>query len=142
MRNRRLHENENGMTLIEIIVVIILISLVFGVVARGVIGKGDEAKGRLNVVRMEKVKAAVERYRLEYNSYPEKLQDLLKASSDVKKSGKFFAPLIEEDETKDIFGFPLVYKTENGKRSFSLTSLGSDGVPGGEGAKQDVTVRP
>ena len=34
------------------------------------------------------------------------------------------------------------YKLENGGRSYVLLSYGADGVQGGEGANQDVTVRP
>ncbi len=142
MRVRSVLSSNRGMTLIEIIVVIILISLVFGVVAKGVIGKGDEAKARLNTVRMEKVKNAIEQYRFEFNTYPSSLQDLMSPNADVQKSGKFFQALISDEELSDVFGYPFVYKTENNGRSYSLTSLGSDGIPGGEGSKQDVTMRP
>lgn len=134
--------SSRGMTLVEIIVVIVLISLVFGIVARGVIGKGDTAKAKLNVVKMETLKNAIESYRFQYNSYPSSLNDLMSASPDVQKSGQIFTPLAKEEDLKDIWGVPYTYKTENNNRTYSLTSLGSDGVAGGEGAKQDVTLRP
>lgn len=130
------------MTLVEIIVVIVLISIIGGIVIQGVVGKGESAKARLNVVKMEKLKNAIESYRLEYNSYPSKLEDLVKVSPAVQKSGKLFVPLAEEEDLKDVWNFPFVYNTENNNRTYSITTLGSDGVEGGEGAKQDVTMRP
>ena len=131
-----------GMTLVEILAVIVLLSLIMAVVARGVVGKGESAKAKLNVVRMEKIKNALEQYRLEFNNYPGTLDNLIKPSSDIKKAGQLFTPFVEEKELADVWGFKYIYKTENDNRSYALSSLGSDGISGGDGAKQDVTMRP
>ena len=77
-----------------------------------------------------------------YNSYPSSLDDLVRPNSQIKQSGKLFSPIIKEDELKDMWGAKYVYKAENDGRSYSLTSLGSDGVQGGEGPDQDVTTKP
>lgn len=133
---------EKGLTLIEILVVIVLISLIAVVVGKNVIGQGNAARAELNVVKMEKLKSLLGQYRLKFNSYPKKLEDLIKANSDVKKSGKLFIAIATEDDILDVWGAPYTYKSENNGRSYALTSLGADGVTGGEGADQDVTVRP
>lgn len=142
MRKNSLLTNDRGMTLVEIIVVIVLISIIGGIVIQGVIGKGDSAKAKLNMVKMEKVKSAIETYRLEFNGYPSKLEDLVNRSAEVEKSGKLFTPLASDTDLNDVWNFPYIYKTENSNRTFTLSSLGSDGVEGGDGAKQDVTIRP
>ena len=134
--------DQRGMTLVEILVVIVLIALVMGVVAKGVISKGDTAKAKLNVVKMEKVKSALDQYRLEYNSYPSKLEDLVKPPTDTSGGEKLSAPFADEDDLKDIWKNPYIYHTENNNRSYTLKSLGSDGLDGGEGSKQDVTLTP
>lgn len=138
----KMEMNERGMTLIEILAVVVIIGLIFGVLATGIIGKSDAAKAKLNVVKMEKVKQALAQYKLQYNTYPSSLTGLVKAETDFSKSGQLFTPLAEESELKDVWDAPFMYKTENDKRSYELTSLGSDGIAGGEGAKTDVTVRP
>ena len=140
--NKKIIENQKGMTLVEILAVIVIIGLILGVVARGVIGKSDAAKAQLNVVKMEKVKQYLSQYKLQYNTYPSSLQGLVKAESDLSKSGQLFTPLAEESELKDVWGSPYLYKTENNNRSFELSSLGADGIAGGEGTNSDVTVRP
>ncbi len=134
--------NEKGMTLVELLVVIVLISLIAVVVGKNVIGQGDAAKAELNVVKMEKLKNLLGQYRLKYNSFPSSLNDLVKPNSDVGKSGKLFVPLAEEGDLNDIWGFPYVYSTESGGRSFTLSTLGADGVEGGEGPNQDVSIKP
>jgi general secretion pathway protein G len=135
-------KNNKGMTLVEILAVILLIGLIMTVVVKGVMGKSDSAKANLNTIKMEKVKQYLSQYRLQYNSYPSSLDGLVHASGDVQKSGQVFISLAEEDELTDVWGNPLLYKSENNGRSYSLTSLGSDGVQGGDGANTDITLRP
>ena len=131
-----------GMTLVEVLAVIVLIALIMGVVAKGIFGKGDEAKARLNVVKMENVQQALESYRLDFSKYPNSLNELITPSADVKQSGKLFIAKAKEDDLKDIWGFPYSYSAQNNGQSYTLKSLGSDGIEGGEGAKQDVVKRP
>ena len=133
--------NQRGMTLIEVLAVIVLIALIMGVVARGIFGKSDAAKAELNIVKMENVMRALETYRLKYNSYPSSLDDLIKPG-DKKLEGKIFMKLADEDELLDIWGFPYIYKAENNNRTYTLSSLGADGIEGGDSANSDVTKRP
>ncbi|NLF24276.1 MAG: prepilin-type N-terminal cleavage/methylation domain-containing protein [Deltaproteobacteria bacterium] len=137
-----MNRTEAGLTLVELLVVIVLIGLIVTVVSKNVIQQGDAAKAELNMVKMSNLKNQLGQYRLKFNAYPGKLDDLLKPNSEIEKSGKLFVPLAAEDDLNDVWGFPFVYKTENDGRSYTLSTLGSDGIEGGDGAKQDVTVRP
>jgi general secretion pathway protein G len=134
--------NEKGLTLVELLVVIVLIGLIAVVVSKNVVQQGDIAKAELNVVRMNKLKNSLGQFRLKFNSYPGKLDELINGSAETKNSGQIFMPLVDEEELKDVWGSPYIYKLENDGRMFSLKSLGSDGLDGGDGAKQDVTVKP
>ncbi|MBL7663190.1 type II secretion system protein GspG [bacterium] len=134
--------SSRGMTLVEIMVVIVLISLVFGIVAKGVFGKSDAAKVKLNATKMEKLKSDIELFRTEYGRYPGSLQELIKGSSEIQKSGKIFVALTDEDSLFDVYGTPYQYETQNNNRTFRLKSLGADGAEGGEGTNQDATVQP
>ena len=134
--------SEKGLTLVELLVVIVLISLIAVVVGKNVIGQGDAAKAELNLVRMEKIKNLLGQYRLKYNAYPSKLDDLVNGNADLKKSGKPFIALAVTEDLNDVWNFPYLYSQESDGRSFILSSYGSDGIEGGEGAKQDVSVKP
>ena len=134
--------NQKGLTLVEVIAVIILLGLIGTVVMKGVFGTAGQAKAQANMLHMEKVKQAISQYQFQFNHYPTALNDLVTANAEVKKSGQLFTPLLSEKDLKDVWGNPLTYKSESNGRSFALTSFGANGTPGGDGADQDVTLRP
>jgi general secretion pathway protein G len=135
-------ENQRGMTLVEILAVIVLLSLIMAVVIRQIAGKSEAAKARLNEAKISSVRSALQNYRLEYGVCPAKLEDLLSGGNETKGSGKVFIAMVKEDELKDIWVTPFIYEVQNNGRSYKLTSLGADGVPGGADVNQDVTVGP
>lgn len=140
MRDKHYLFSTRGMTLLEIMIVIILIALIMTVVGKGLIGQGDAAKGRLNAAKMEKLKQVIEGYKLQYNRYPTNLEDLIKKSSDLGSA--YFTSMADKDDFEDLWGGQYLYQTENNQRSFTLKSLGKDGIEGGEGPNQDITLKP
>jgi general secretion pathway protein G len=134
--------DESGLTLVELLVVVVLLGMIFTVIGSSVFSKGEAAKAELNLSRMQSLKQEISRYRLTFNSYPRGLQDLIKPNADVQRSGRLFSAIVKEEELVDLWGNPYLFRLENDGRSYSLTSYGSDGVPGGEGPGQDVSVRP
>lgn len=138
----RSKNSEAGMTLVELMAVIVILGLIIAVVARNIFSQADAAKARTNVIRMEKLRGALDLYRMEFGRYPGALGDLIRPNADVAQSGKLFMKYAEEDELKDVWNNDFIYRNEGDGRSFALTTLGSDGAPGGTDAKQDVTIRP
>jgi general secretion pathway protein G len=141
-RTSLLPSNEKGLTLVELLVVVVLLGLIFTVIGSNVFSKGEAAKAELNRTRMESIKQEISRFRLTFNSYPRSLEELVRPSSQMQQSGKLFSPIIKEDELLDMWGNKYIYRLENDGRTYTLTSLGSDGMPGGEGHAQDLTIRP
>jgi general secretion pathway protein G len=139
---KKYRKSERGMTLVELLVVIVIIGLMMAVLSKGLFAQKDKAQAQLNQTAMNKLQEVIEQYRLEFNTYPSALEDLVRPSGEVQQSGKPFFPLTAADALKDVWGNPFIYRAENNNRSYSLTSLGSDGIEGGDGAKQDITLRP
>ena len=132
-------KNEKGLTLVEIIAVIVIIGLIMGVVIPKVFKQGEKAKQELNMVKMRDVASALSLYRLKYNSYPNGIKDLV---SPPKKSGIIATKFIEDEQLNDLWGTPFDYQATNNKRSFVLRSFGADGVPGGDGENADLELTP
>jgi general secretion pathway protein G len=135
-------KNERGLTLVELLVVVVLLGLIFTVIGSNVFSKGEAAKAELNLSRMSSLTQEIARYRLTFNSYPRSLEDLIRPNAQVQQSGRLFSPILKEEELLDMWGNKYIYRLENDGRSYSLSSYGSDGMPGGEGHAQDVTKRP
>jgi len=75
-----------GMTLIEILVVLVLIGIVMGIVGGNFLGKGEKAKGDAAKIEINQIGQTLDLYKLEIGRYPttqEGLQALITAPSGV-----------------------------------------------------------
>ena len=118
------------MTLVEVLAVVVLLGIIGSVVISGIFGKAEKAKAKTNLLKMEKIRADLNRFRLENNTYPSSLEELVRSGD------------MDEKDTKDVWNTPYSYRVEGNGRSYVLTTLGADGQTGGDGAKADVQVTP
>ena len=130
-----------GMTLIEILVVIVLIGLVMGVLASNFIGKGEEAKRKLAKIEIDQIGQTLDLYKLETGRYPttqEGLQALIAAPSGVANwNGPYWK---KATVPKDPWGNDYKYASpaQNGG-PYEIMSYGADGKEGGEGPNKDIS---
>ena len=130
------------MTLVEVIAVIVLITLISLVVGKSVFTASSGAKAKLNVTKMESLRQSLGQYRLQFNQYPGRLEELIHASAEVKATGQLFTPFASEEDLKDIWGVDYLYTADKTGKTYLLKSLGADGAEGGEGENQDITKQP
>src|SRR5215471_6077941 len=82
-RTTSLHR-QLGMTLIEILVVLVLIGIVMGILGGNFIGRGEKAKADAAKIEIGQIGQALDLYKLEIGRYPsssEGLQALVTAPS-------------------------------------------------------------
>ena len=129
-----------GMTLIEILVVLVLIGIVMGVLGGNFIGKGEKAKGDAAKIEIGQIGQALDLYKLEIGKYPttqEGLQALITAPSGTDRwNGPYWK---NKAIPKDPWGNEYRYTAPGQHGPFDIVSLGADGKEGGEGADKDVT---
>ena len=73
---KRFLKNEQGMTLIEIMVVVAIIAGITGLIAVNVIGRRDKANIDLTKTQMENILNALDQYKLDNHTYPSNEQGL------------------------------------------------------------------
>jgi general secretion pathway protein G len=115
---------EGGLTLIEIMVVVLILGIIAGVVATNMSGKVDPAKAKLTETQIKRLKGEVELFKADKDRYPETLEDLV--------------PRYLDEVPKDCWNRSFVYRTPGVRAGFDIVSLGEDGLPGGEGANADL----
>ena len=130
----------NGFSLIEILVVLLIIGLLTTLVAVNVLPSQDRA-------RVEKAKAdiaimgnALEMYRLERFNYPNNemgLGALLKSDEDNVQNFINTRGYIKS-LPKDPWGNEYQYLIPGDKGEYDLFSMGADGNIGGEGLNADI----
>ncbi len=130
-----------GMTLIEILVVLVLIGVVLGVVGGNFIGKGEKAKADAAKIEMGQIGQTLDLYKLETGRYPstqEGLQALISAPAGVNNwNGPYWK---KTTVPKDPWGNDYRYASPGQNNTpFEIASYGADGREGGDGANKDIT---
>lgn len=125
---------QRGMTLIEIIVVIVLIGGVLVVIGGQIFSNKDRAEAKLAKIQVDKVAANINMFEMDTGSFPGELDDLV---SDPGVSG-WLGPYSKESELKDPWGNAFDYRMPGDSGPFDLISLGKDGQPGGSSVDADI----
>ena len=129
-----------GMTLIEILVVLVLIGIVLGIVGGNFISKGEKAKADAAKIEISQIANTLDLYKLEVGKYPttqEGLQALITAPSGVSNwNGPYWR---KGTIPKDPWGNEYKYTSPGAKTPYEIISYGADGKEGGDGANKDIT---
>ena len=137
---REMRSEAPGMTLIEILVVLVLIGVVLGIVGGNFIGKGEKAKADAAKIEISQIGQTLDLYKLEIGRYPttqEGLQALIAAPAGVTNwNGPYWKrPTVP----KDPWGNEYKYTSPAQNAPYEIVSLGADGKEGGEGPNRDLS---
>ena len=131
-----------GMTLIEILVVLVLIGIVMGIVGSNFLGRAEKAKADAARIDIGQISQALDLFKLEVGRYPttqEGLQALISAPAGVNNwNGPYWK---KQQVPKDPWGNEYKYAQPGTSGPYDITSLGADGRDGGEGVNKDITNR-
>lgn len=125
---------QRGMSLIEIIIVIVLIGAVLTFVGSRVIGGKDRGDYNLGKSEVQTLAGKIENFRMDTGRLPNALDELVTAPGDA--SG-WLGPYAKEGELTDPFGHPYEYRVPGENGDFDLVFLGKDGKPGGTSTDAD-----
>jgi general secretion pathway protein G len=118
-----------GMTLIEIMVVIVILGLIAAAVTVAVVPRLEEARRDRAALDIKNIEGALKLYYAKKGNYPDTATGL-KGLVDLQ---------ILDKMPQDPWNHDYVYVLERGKPI--LISYGRDGAPGGEGPDADITNR-
>ncbi|RYF08243.1 MAG: type II secretion system protein GspG [Deltaproteobacteria bacterium] len=120
--------NERGMTLVEIMVVVVIISLVVGVVGVQVMGQLNRAKVSTARTQIRQISDALELYKLSYRNYPSTAEGL-QALTSAKGGEEPIMSSVPEDPWGKAYVY--IYPGTHNVGGFDLMSNGPDQVQGG-----------
>lgn len=129
-------KNQHGLTLIEIIIVLVILSLLFTFLTGGLFSQGEKAKSKMTMMKMTALKSKIAEYQLEYNAIPGSLSDLTGCN---EKTGSSCVPIAEDEDVTDAWGTKFAYQGSG--NSYIIKSLGADRKPGGTGVDGDPEVK-
>jgi general secretion pathway protein G len=132
---------QQGFTLIEIMVVVIIIGLLAAVIVPTVINKVDDARISKAKTDIQALETALTMFRLDNSKYPttdQGLQALVVQPTDPSirhwRVGGYLQRV-----SKDPWGAEYQYTAPGAHgKEFDLYTLGADGQPGGDGVNADI----
>ncbi|MFT3763168.1 MAG: type II secretion system major pseudopilin GspG [Pseudoxanthomonas sp.] len=126
---------QGGMSLLEIIIVMVLIGLVLTLVGNRVLGGADKGKFKLAEAQIQTLAGKIENYQLDTGALPARLDDLVAAPANA---AGWLGPYAKPGELKDPWGHDIEYRVPGEGQPFDLISLGKDGQPGGTSYNADI----
>lgn len=134
-----LRRNE-GYTLLELMVVILILALIISIAAPKVIGYFGKSKTRAAEIQISNIISSLSLYRLDVGTYPTETQGL-KSLVDCPQGVKNWdGPyLTRRDGIIDPWGQAYIYKLSGSDNHVVVMSYGADGKVGGAGEDQDIT---
>ena len=132
-------KQQSGITLIEMMVVVVIIALFAALVGPKMLGQADKAKRAAARTQIGNFSTALGAYHLATGSFPNTEQGLNALRVKPEGSDQWDGPYLQGDIPTDPWAHPYLYKYpgEHGDEP-DLVSLGADGQPGGEGNNADI----
>ena len=134
---RQRREGEEGFTLVELMVVIVIVGLLATVVLINVLPSQDKAMATKAKADIATLSQAMEMYRLDNFAYPADLGALVAPPSGADpartRSGGYVKSL-----PSDPWNRPYQLAVPGKSGAFDIYSLGADGTPGGTGENADI----
>ncbi len=125
-----------GMTLVEVLAVVVILGLLAGTLAIGFSGAFGKGKQELAKTGVGQIVSKLELYKMEHDAWPDSAVGLDALSAAGPSSAYYLGP----DQLTDPWGNPywLVTPGPDG-HPYEVLSYGADGQPGGEGENADVS---
>ncbi len=135
--------NDQGFTLIELMVVIVILGILAGLIIPKIMGRPEEARRMKAKIQIESIETALKLYRLDNGEYPSTEQGLeaLVEPPTVGRLARAWRKggYLEKGKVpKDPWGNDYIYLCPGLNDDFDLMSYGADGQAGGEDNNADI----
>ena len=140
--SRRRQHKERGFTLVELLVVLVILGLLFGIAVPAAVRYLSPAKADVAQVQLKSFTIALDLLRIHVGRYPtteEGLKSLLTQPAGVTR---WKGPYLNATSLPlDPWDNAYVYANQTAGNQYELLSLGADGIKGGEGDNADIVPK-
>lgn len=132
--------NEDGFTLVELMVVIVIIGLLATIVALNVLPSGDTARIQKAKADIATIENGLELYRLQMSTYPTTSQGIqaLVAAPAGADASRYQRGGYVKRLPNDPWGRAYLYASPGQHGEADVWTYGADGKEGGEGIDADI----
>lgn len=132
--------SDAGITLPEVLVVVVIITVVAALVGPRVVGYLTRSEVDMAQAQMGSIATSLELFYIDVGRYPSEAEGLESLVTAPEELEDWRGPYMRQARgIIDPWGAPYGYVIrDDGVEGFQLTSYGRDGVPGGDGPDQDI----
>lgn len=132
--------DDAGLTILELMIVLVILSLIGAVVGVQVMGQMDRAKVDVARLQLRQLQNSLTLFQLDTHRYPSTGEGLAVLLDPPQQAEGWRGPYIKNKGLlADPWGRDVGYSTEE-DGSYELASLGADGKEGGSGAAADILM--
>lgn len=132
---------EHGLTLVELLVVLLILSMIAAFAVPRVISYVGGARRDAAAIQVERLSSILELYALDVGAYPSSEQGLQALIEAPPNTPRWAGPYLRKaDSLVDPWGNPYQYRA-GAQSDYDLYSLGADGREGGDGDDADIANR-
>lgn len=118
----------SGMTLLEIMVVIVIIGMIASLVGVSVLDQLDESKKKSTKVQIQNIASALDLYKLDFGQYPSTSEGLQALVSPGENKNPYMKNVPKDEWSKE---FIYIAPGTHEGAGYDLESYGPDGQDGG-----------
>jgi general secretion pathway protein G len=136
---QKINRRQAGVTLIEMMVVVVIIALFAALVLPRMMGQADKARKTAARAQINAFMTALGSYKLDTSGYPTTEQGLQALRVKPENVNNWQGPYTDKEIDNDPWGHPYVYRFpgEHGDEP-DILCYGADGQPGGDGMNADI----
>ena len=131
---------QTGLTMIEIMVVVVIIGILAALIVPNIAGRDDQARVTTAQSNLKAMAQALELYKLDNFSYPTTSQGLEALVSNPGDAPNWNASGYLKKLEKDPWGQPYLYLSPADTGPYDIISYGADRQEGGEGVAADIVL--
>ena len=129
-----------GLTMIEIMVVVVIIGILAALIVPNIAGRDDQARVSTVKSNLKAIAQALELYKLDNFSYPTTSQGLEALVTNPGDAPNWNSSGYLKKLEKDPWGQPYMYLSPADSGPYEIISYGSDRQEGGEGVAADIIL--
>lgn len=130
--------SQSGMTLVEIMIVLVIVGGLIAILGNTVIGRLGSAQVKEAQIQIKEIGKSLDMFYADCGFYPSSaqgLQALVESPGDCQNWGP--DPYLKK-VPRDPWNGDYIYEQKS-RSAYTLMSLGADGVEGGEGKDKDIS---
>ncbi len=127
--------SEEGVTLIELIVVLVILGMLAAVVAPRIYDKLSTSKDQIAKIQITELEGALQLYSFDMGRFPDTGEGLAALMRNPIGNQSWNGPYLSKELPKDPWQRDYVYRFPGIHAEFDLLSLGADGA---EGTEDDI----